>query len=217
MQKIHFISGLGADKRAFHFLDLSFCEPKFVKWIAPNKNESLKSYALRLFACINDPQAVIVGVSFGGMLATEIAKTYPETKVVVISGCKTYREIPAYLRFWRWVPVYKWMSGKGMKLSGKVVLKILGAKGAAQQQLQMEILQSSNPAFTRWAMDAIVKWDNEVVPPNVIHIHGSADRLLPMKYVKCDHTIAGGEHVMILDKAEEITQFLKRVLIQGMA
>jgi hypothetical protein len=33
MKKVYFISGLGADKRAFSFLDLSFCEPVFINWI----------------------------------------------------------------------------------------------------------------------------------------------------------------------------------------
>jgi hypothetical protein len=48
LKKVYFISGLGADKRAFSFLDLSFCEPVFIEWIKPLKNETLQGYALRL-------------------------------------------------------------------------------------------------------------------------------------------------------------------------
>jgi hypothetical protein len=48
MKKVYFISGLGADKRAFSFLDLSFCEPVFIDWIQPLKNELLPEYALDL-------------------------------------------------------------------------------------------------------------------------------------------------------------------------
>ena len=54
MKKVYFISGLGADKRIFSFLDLSFCEPVFIDWITPLKNESLESYALRLRKQIPD-------------------------------------------------------------------------------------------------------------------------------------------------------------------
>jgi pimeloyl-ACP methyl ester carboxylesterase len=74
VNKVYFISGLCADKRAFSFLNLSFCEPVFINWIQPLKNESLSAYALRLKEQIRDDNPIIVGVSFGGMLATEMAK-----------------------------------------------------------------------------------------------------------------------------------------------
>ncbi|HQV56104.1 MAG TPA: alpha/beta hydrolase, partial [Chitinophagaceae bacterium] len=86
MKKVYFISGLGADKRAFSFLDLSFCEPIFIDWIKPVDNESLYQYAMRLKEQINEPSPIIVGVSFGGMLATEIAKSDASAKVIIISS-----------------------------------------------------------------------------------------------------------------------------------
>ena len=62
MTKIYFISGLGADKRVFSFLDLSFCDPVFIEWIPPLKKESLKEYALRLREQIKDESPVIIGI-----------------------------------------------------------------------------------------------------------------------------------------------------------
>jgi pimeloyl-ACP methyl ester carboxylesterase len=212
MKKVYFIAGLGADKRAFTFLDLSFCEPVFIDWIDPHPNETLAAYAERLFATsIHNEEAIIVGLSFGGMLATEMAKQHPSTKVIIISSAKTYKEIPGYLRMWKRFPVYKYLPSGKMKSSGRLILKILGAKGTEQRKLQHEIIQSSNPAFTKWAMHAIVTWNNLIVPPNVIHIHGSADRLLPYKYVKSHHTIENGEHVLVMDKAAEVSALLKKL------
>jgi pimeloyl-ACP methyl ester carboxylesterase len=212
MKKVYFISGLGADKRSFGFLDLSFCEPVYIQWLPPNSKETLAEYAERLFKLINDEEATIVGLSFGGMLATEMAKHHPKTKVIIISSAKTYKEIPGYLRFWRMMPVYNYFPEKRMKSSGGVILRILGARGAEQKKVQHEIIQASNPAFTRWAMDAIVKWNNTTIPENVIHIHGMADRLLPYRYLKAHHVIDGGEHVMIMDKAAEVSALLKRLI-----
>ena len=65
MKKVYFISGIGADKRVFSFLDLSFCEPVFLDWIAPNKQESLESYALRLRNEIPEAHPVIGAVIEG--------------------------------------------------------------------------------------------------------------------------------------------------------
>lgn len=104
MQKVYYISGLGADKRAFSFLDLSFCEPVFVDWISPLKKESLKNYALRLRQQINEEHPVVVGVSFGGMLAAEMAKADEQMKVIIIASNKSADEFPAYLRFGKYFP-----------------------------------------------------------------------------------------------------------------
>lgn len=212
MKKVYFIAGLGADSRAFNFLDLTYCDPQFIQWVNPGANESLSSYAEKLFSLINDEEGVIVGLSFGGMLATEIAKLHPRTKVIIISSCKTYLEIPYYLRIWRHFPVYKLHSKSLKNKAGGFVLNILGAKGIDQKNLQLQIMKDSDPVFTRWAMGAIVNWRNNVVPENLTHIHGTRDRLLPYKYVKADHRIEGGQHVMVMDNAAEVSQLLKKLI-----
>ena len=72
--KVYFISGLGADYRVFSLLELSFCEPVFIGWIKPQPNESLPHYAARLLEQIPETSPIIVGISFGGMLVTEMAR-----------------------------------------------------------------------------------------------------------------------------------------------
>lgn len=212
MQKVYFISGLGADRRSFGFLDLSFCDAHFVPWITPSPGDTLDSYAEKLFASINDEEAIIAGLSFGGMLAVEIAKKHPGTKVIVIASSKTYREIPLYLRLWRHFPVYKFHTNKTKNYTGRFVLNILGIKGAEQRKMQQQIMKDSDPVFTRWAIHAILNWKNTVVPDNVIHIHGTSDKLLPYRHVKAHHTIKNGQHVMIMDKAKELSALLKKLI-----
>ena len=203
---------MGADRRSFGFLDLSFCRPEFVKWKTPLAGETLASYAERLFEDIGDPEATIVGVSFGGMLATEMAKKHPQTKVIIIASCKTFREIPAYLRCWKYLPIYRLHSEKFKGFSGKIVLDILGAKGRDQKKVQQEILKDTDAGFTRWALHAIVTWKNTTIPDNLVHIHGTGDRLLPYRYVKADHCIHNGQHVLIMDHAAEVSQMLKEII-----
>lgn len=75
---VYFISGLGADKRIFSKLTLSAeFDIIHIDWIVPFSKETLVSYAKRLSKVIdvNNPFALI-GVSFGGMIAVEIAKLF---------------------------------------------------------------------------------------------------------------------------------------------
>lgn len=212
MQNVYFISGLGANEKAFSFLDLSFCNPVFIQWIEPQQNETLEHYAIRLSVQIKEPNATIVGLSFGGMLATEIAKRNPEFKVIIISSNKVYKEFPKLLKIGKYFPAYKWLPNKAMKKSGTISTWILGAKGREQRVIQKQIIQETDPVFIKWAISAIMHWQNTIIPKNVVHIHGTADKLLPYRFVKADYTIDGGEHLMIMDKPDQISTLLKQLI-----
>jgi pimeloyl-ACP methyl ester carboxylesterase len=212
MKKVYFISGLGGDKRVFSFLDLDFCEPVFVEWIEPFKKESLESYALRLLQQIPDSDPTVVGVSFGGMLVTEMARHNPGIKGILISSNKTAREFPSYLRIGKYLPAYRWIPARIANHSAYAVKWILGKNGREQKKLLLQIIRDMDIHFVRWAIDAIMHWKNEEAPPNVVHIHGTADILLPYRKVKADYTVAGGNHVMVMDSPVEVSAILKKLV-----
>ena len=212
MKKVYFISGLGADKRVFSFLDLSFCEPVYIDWIDPLKKESLESYALRLRNSILQTDPVIVGISFGGMLATEMAKADPKVQAIIISSNKTADEFPKYLRIGKYLPFYKWMPGKVMKQSAFTIKWVFGRNGKEQKKVFLEIVRDTNPDFVKWAITSILHWKNKEVPKNLVHMHGTADRLLPHRLVKADHLIKGGNHVMPMDSHAEVSALLRELI-----
>jgi pimeloyl-ACP methyl ester carboxylesterase len=211
MKKVYFISGLGADKRAFSFLDLSFCEPQFIEWIKPLEKESLKSYALRLRKQIPEDHPTVVGVSFGGMLATEMAKEDKLMNVIIIASNKSSAEFPAYLRVGKYLPVYKWLPEKLIK-NQTVLNWVLGVEKDEQRKLINAIVADIDPFFLKWAIDAILNWKETSIPDNVKHIHGSADKLLPYRLTKADHTIEGGTHMMTFYKHKEISDLLSKLI-----
>ena len=92
------ISGLGADKRVFDFLDLSAYSLHHVNWIPPLPRESMAAYATRLLPQITSDKPVLIGVSFGGMIALEIAKLVSVEKVILISSAKSLNAIPSYFK-----------------------------------------------------------------------------------------------------------------------
>lgn len=212
MKKVYFISGIGADKRVFSFLDLSFCEPIFIDWIAPIKKESLESYALRLRNKIPESHPIIVGISFGGMLAVEMAKADQNIQPIIIASNKTASEFPGYLRASKYFPLYKWIPGKIIKISAFSFRWIMGSEGKEQKKVLGEIMRDTDMQFVKWAIDSILTWKNEEIPKNIIHIHGTADKLLLYRRVKADYTIKGGTHVMPLEKHEEISALLKKLI-----
>ncbi len=208
--KIYFISGLGADERAFHFLDLSFCHPVFMDWLPPNKNESLHAYAMRLMALMPEENPNVVGLSFGGMLASEIALAKPKAKVVLISSNKTSTELPPYFRAGKYFPLYKLVPNNIMKSPKGLFMWMMSTEGKEQKEMLLQMASETDMKFAKWAVGSILTWENKSIPKNVIHIHGNNDVLLPLKYVKANYTINGGKHAMVMDKADEISKILKQ-------
>ena len=214
MKKVYFLSGLGADKRGFSFLDLSFCEPIFIDWIKPLNKESLKSYALRLREQIPEEHPTVVGVSFGGMLACEMAKPDPLMNAIIIASSKSANEFPYYLRVGKYIPVYKWLPEKLIR-SGRSLNWMFGVKDETQKKLVANIVADIDPYFLKWAIKAILHWDEKEEPANVKHIHGTADRLLPFRFVKADYKIQGGTHLMSINKPSEISSLLQKLIYPG--
>ena len=94
--KAYFIPGLGADCRVFKNIKLpdSFIRIN-LEWIHPVEEESLESYALRMGEKIDASEPfILIGLSFGGMLAIEISKIKPPVELVLISTIHISDELP---------------------------------------------------------------------------------------------------------------------------
>lgn len=208
--KVYFLSGLGADRTFFQSLDLSFCEPVFIDWIHPLKNEPLSSYAARIKEMFIEDDATIVGLSFGGMLATEIAKNNPALKAILVSSAKTKHEIPAFYKTAKYFPLHNLAPAELQRWFMLGMKGRLGIKTAEETKLFTDLIKRNNKDFNAWAINALIRWQNELVPENVFHIHGTRDKILPYKLVKADDTIIGGEHLMIMSRASEISPLIKK-------
>jgi len=211
--QVFFLSGLGADRRVFELLDLSFCEPVFIDWISPEQNEALEHYALRIKAAFIPENAIVIGLSFGGMLATEIAKHDLSVNSILISSAKTIYELPAYYRSGKFIRLHKWVSGEVQKRFMLQMKWLFGINTVAGTKIYKEIINDCNPGFNRWAIDAILNWNNTEVPKNIIQIHGTHDKILPYKYVSSNYTVQKGEHLMLLEQAEIISAILKNIIL----
>jgi len=213
MKNLYCIAGLGADKNVFQFLDLSFIRPVYVDWLPPFENEPLQNYAMRIKEkYIHDPEPLIFGLSLGGMIAVEIAKSIPSAKAIIISSAKTKNEIPFYWKAFKYLPVYKVLPEWLLKQNMAIRSYFLGAKKQAAKNYVKHVAEHGDLKFYRWAVGGILTWQNKTVPSNIIHIHGTKDKLLPHKLLKADILVNSGGHLMIMENAEEISKLIKELL-----
>lgn len=208
---------MGVNERLFRNLKLNDCNIHHIKWLTPVKNESLENYAMRLSEVIDTSKPfALVGVSFGGMCSVEIAKKLNPIKTFLISSCKKSNELPLRIKFWERFSVYKLMNDK-LFIKGAMILKRrFGVKTKEQSEQFFQMLQSAPPNYFSGAVHCILSWKNNVVPQNVVHIHGTSDRILPYNKVVCDYSIENGNHLMIISRAKEINEIINKELLKEM-
>lgn len=208
MPVIYFFSGLGADYRAFEKLKLPGCRWEHINWISPEKSESMTQYTSRIKRQIIADDPIIIGLSFGGMVAVELAKQMPVKKLILISSAKIKRELAmGNSLFFKW-KLYKIIPGLCLRQPNFIADNLFGAVSGEDKKILGNILKDSNPQFFRRAMDNIVNWHNEIIPPQLIHIHGTADKIIPYAAVKADYGIEGGGHLIVLTHADIISNII---------
>ena len=213
MTKVFLIPGLGADARIYKNLDFSGYEVADISWIDPNKNDTLVTYAQKLIDHYQITRgSIVVGNSLGGMLAMEIAKKLELNKTILISSIKTKAEAPKSHKWYRLVPLYKLLPARLLSRLGVFVKYAFGKMSAEDQWLFINMLENTPPHFMKWALGAILRWENQTIPEKVYHIHGDKDLVFPSRRIKDAAIIKGGSHIMILNRAKEINNWLKTIL-----
>lgn len=207
---LYFISGLGVDRRTFGRLRFpGHLTVRHLDWIEPLAGETLPQYALRLARGIDTTEDFsLVGLSFGGMIATEMAKVLSPRQVVLISSASTAPELPGYFRFPGRLQLHRAVPYTLVKQPTPLTYWLLGAYSPEEKQLVGAILKDTSPRFLRWAVNSILTWRNEERPVNLYHIHGSADKVLPLRLVKADRVIKGAGHLVVFSHADLISRII---------
>jgi hypothetical protein len=212
MSQIYLFSGLGADYRAFEKLDFSNYTINHIQWIKPERNESIEAYAKRISTQVKHENPVFIGLSFGGIMAIEVSKYIQTQKIILIASSKTKYEIPFYYRFVGKLNLHKLAPTKMLKKANVINYWAFGVKSKSDQLLLKNILNDTDNVFLKWALDAIVKWENKEKNKAIFHIHGTADRILPYRFVNNAIKIKEGGHFMTINKSQELSQEIHKIL-----
>ncbi len=209
--KVYFIPGMGANKDLFANQRNAGFEMEVLEWITPYKGESIEDYSVRLSESLNiNEDFIIAGVSFGGVIAVEIAKKLNPLKTILISSVPTYQEYPLLLKFFSGFPIYRLTppSIYNNSLVQKFLLYSMGFQTDEGKSLFLNMLKTTNPLFIQWAIDALMKWKNTTIPQSLLRIHGKDDKVFPLRNIKGAYYIPGG-HSIILEDAESVNSIIR--------
>lgn len=213
MQKrIYVISGLGVDESVFTNLSFGQSEVVFLKWMKPSNDDTLNTYAKKLQSQIKEENPIIVGLSFGGMLAVELAKLMTVHKLILLSSAKTKYEIPWYYRWAAKLNLHKAIPIALLKKANFISYYCFGIDDKENKILLKTILNNTDSVFLKWAINEIVKWDNQTLPSQYIHLHGTKDRILPIRFIENCIALDNAGHFMVMQNAGSINVLIERYL-----
>jgi len=214
---VYFMPGLAASPTIFENIKLpeDQFEMHFLEWFLPNDKESIESYAVRMTEKIQDENPVLVGVSFGGVLVQEIAKHIKTQKVIIISSVKSNTEFPSRFKVAKTTKAYKLIPTQLLADIEKLVKYAFGDNIVAKRlKLYEKYLSVRDKQYLDWAIETILCWNQKKGNESVIHIHGDADEVFPIKNIENCIVIKGGTHIMIINKFKWFNENLPQLILK---
>ena len=208
--------GLAASSSIFERIVLTDADFEIVllEWEIPLDNETLGDYAKRIAQKIIHPNPVLIGVSFGGILVQEMAKFINARKVIIISSVKTNLEFPRRMKVAKTTKAYKLIPTNLLANVESLTQFSFGTKINQRLKLYEKFLRVRDKRYLDWAVEQVILWDRTVADENVIHIHGDADDVFPIKYIRNCIVVKGGTHVMILNKFKWFNENLPKIILE---
>jgi pimeloyl-ACP methyl ester carboxylesterase len=211
------IPGLGYDCRIFERLDLSGYEHECLSWIEPESGEPMAQYAQRMYEQIEEKEAlqVLIGHSFGGMMAQEIAAQFDIEKVILLGSVKSRDEVPSSFKMVAPLGVHR-------LFSREISIKTIRYWGASHgfetkedQALFKSMVGGHSNNFLRWALKALSSWQRTTLSANtsLAQVHGTNDKTFPFSRInKLTISIQDGSHIFVYKKPEMTSAIIRELL-----
>ena len=212
---VYFMPGMAANSKIFEYINLD--DQKFevthLSWIIPQKKESIEQYARRLAANVTKENCILIGVSFGGIMVQEMSRFIKVKKVIIISSVKHQSEFPTRMKWAKRTKLYKCIPTRLVSDVEFLSKYVFGETAIKRVELYKKYLSVSDKRYLDWAFEQIVNWKQRHEVENLVHIHGTNDKVFPVKYIKGEFIeIPKGTHVMIINKFKWFNENLPQLL-----
>lgn len=215
MNKLFFISGLGADKRAFNRIEeFKDYQKVFIDWKPNHKNESIRAYSNRIFEDETvQPNDIIIGLSFGGLIAIEIAKSFNTKNIILISSFRDNNDLKPFLKLLLKTRLHFFMPKFRTPILSAFLKNWFNVASANGVNLLNEMANNTDPILMKWSMKQIrlAKFEEQefVTIHNII---GDEDKLLSPWKNNNTYPIPNAGHFMVYENAPEINKILRKII-----
>ena len=151
---------------------------------------------------------VLLGVSYGGIIAQEIAALHRPKHLILISTITSTAEISPWYRFLFCIKLHHLT-----KLASKLaywlpVHWLLGMPSRTARRIIRSLLRETDPALITQALDRVYHWRKEPLDLMQVRLHGGQDAVISIPAEKVDHYFPDSGHLVCLTEYREINKIL---------
>ena len=214
---VYMMPGLAANSQIFENIKIpnSSYQLHRIDWIRPKLNEDLKDYCMRLSMKIKHKNVIFLGVSFGGIIVQELSKIVETKKIIIVSSVKSEKEFPKLFKLAKHYGLDKPIPYSLFDSLIKNSVKFKLNKFYKRIDLAERYLTEREEYYLKWAVDNLLRWKNDTVNPNLVHIHGTKDKIFPIKNIDNCIKVEGGNHEMIIIRAKWFNENLEKIISMG--
>lgn len=222
--RIVLLPGLGADPRIFDRQQRYFGNDlECPDWLQPGINESSDDYARRwaekLLPAPGDTRPLFLGgVSFGGMVAMQMAQHLRPEAIILLGSCRSTTAKPPRWQVARKVSdlIPRWLFGRSFLAAAGLWVSILDQMDGPHRSVMIAMSADSDPDLIRWGGHACADWafDESTIPdfPPVHQIHGRLDAIIPLHPGDPDSVIPDGRHIIHFSHPETVNRYIMDVI-----
>ncbi|WP_425397776.1 alpha/beta fold hydrolase [Aeoliella sp.] len=209
---IYLLPGVAKDYPVFARIAPLLPEATIVRYPMPRPGCTLTEYARRIAVQL-EPNSFLVGVSFGGVLAQELAGMMPAKGCVVVASVRGPHQLP------RWSRVLRSLGTRNcntlFSTAGRLATSVPRSirTGGTVQARQFAGEQG---AWHRWAASSVINWQptTDVCDVPTLQIHGTADTTFPIRYIDADVVVDRGRHALPVSHPEETAEAIREFIEQ---
>ncbi len=222
--RIVLFPGLGADPRMFRNQKAVLGDDlECPDWLMPDAGETFDAYVQRWAREIapkpgDDRPLFLGGVSFGGMVAMQMAQHMHPKAVILIGSCRSHHAKPKRWQVARRVGdlIPNWLLGRRVLAAGALWVSTLDQLDSHHRSLLMSMAADSDPKRMRWSGHACAGWafDPETIPgfPPVHQVHGRLDAIIPHYPSDPDKVIPDGRHIINFSHPHTVNRYIMDVV-----
>jgi pimeloyl-ACP methyl ester carboxylesterase len=200
------LPGMMADHRLLAAQQSAFPNLVVPHWPAHHSSDTLATFAERIAETIRPiGQCAVGGVSFGGIVALELARHLDSSGCILISSIRSPREMPFRFRILRPIGLLPQPAFNALASSATGLFSSSMGRGAKRRSDQM----LTSPFFS-WAARTTLRWKGCDPGVPIAQIHGEADRTFPVERTRPDHVVSGAGHMLVATHSVVVNEFIRR-------
>lgn len=213
---VYFISGMCYNCKVFDKLQLPEGYRKvYIEWYIPRADEPLTDYARKMAKDIDTSSPfILIGYSFGAVVMQEMTLFLKPEKCIIISSFKSKREIPILFQAVRRVNLMEYVPKRLFSSTDFITNAFNRFVYNASNSDLAEYMTVTDPIYIRWAVEQITDWVPDNKSEHLYHIHGTADQIFPYDRIEDVFPVEGGDHLMVVKKADIVSSILDIILLK---